>query len=78
MYRALKRAVAGEVFAAFAGHWAVPDCADLRPARQAKNITPTTVASALHVWPFRVGELEVGRRRDDVFAERYRQWLNAT
>lgn len=77
VYRALKRAVAREVFAALAGHCAVPDYTDLRPARHAKNITLTTVATALDVWPARVGELELGRRRDDDFANRYRAWLNA-
>ncbi|WP_139142754.1 XRE family transcriptional regulator [Humibacillus sp. DSM 29435] len=53
------------------------DYTDLRPARRAKNITLTTVAAALHVWPARVGELELGRRRDVDFADRYRAWLTA-
>ena len=77
VYRALKRAVAREIFAALTGHCEVPQYGDLRPARRAKNITLTTAAAALNVWPSRVGELELGRRRDDAFAERYRQWLNA-
>ncbi len=77
VYRALKRAAAREVFHALSGHCAVPDYTDLRPARRAKNITLTTVAAALDVWPARVGELELGRRRDDDFADRYRCWLNA-
>ncbi len=77
VYRALKRAVAREVFAALTGHCAVPDYTDLRPARRAKNITLTAVATALDVWPARVGELELGRRRDDDFADRYRAWLTA-
>jgi len=55
----------------------VPQYADLRPARRAKNITLTTVATALNVWPARIGELELGRRRDDDFAATYRAWLNA-
>jgi transposase len=76
VYRALKRAVAREVVAALAGHCKVPQHRDLRPARRAKNITLTTVATALGVWPARVGELELGRRRDDAFADRYRAWLN--
>jgi transposase len=77
VYRALKRAVAREIHRALAGHCAVPDYTDLRPTRQTKNITLTQVADALDVWPARVGELELGRRRDDAFADRYRQWLNA-
>jgi transposase len=77
VYRWLKRAVAREVFAALTGHCEVPQYGDLRPTRRAKNITQTTVAPALGVWPARVGELELGRRRDDDFADRYRAWLNA-
>ena len=77
VYRALKRAVAREIYRALAGRCEVPDYSDLRPARRAKNITLTAVATQLGVWPARVGELELGRRRDDHFAERYRQWLNA-
>lgn len=77
VYRSLKRAIAREVFQALIGNCAVPNYSDLRPARQAKNITLTTVAAALGVWPSRVGELELGRRRDDEFAHRYREWLTA-
>ena len=77
VYRALKRAVAREVFAALTGHCEVPQYGDLRPARRAKNITLTTAATALNVWPARIGELELGRRRDDGFASTYRAWLNA-
>lgn len=76
-YRALKRAVAREIFQALIGNCAVPDYSDLRPARQAKNITLTNVADALGLWPARVSELELGRRRDDDFANRYRDWLKA-
>lgn len=77
VYRALKRAVAREIFRALTGQCAVPDYTDLRPARRAKNITLTTVAENLNVWPARIGELELGRRRDDQLAERYRRWLTA-
>ena len=55
----------------------VPDYSDLWPARRAKNITLTAVATQPGVWPARVGELELGRRRDDEFANRYRASLNA-
>jgi len=77
VYRALKRAVVREVYRALTGRCAVPDYTDLRPARQGKNITLTTVAGALDVWPSRVSDIELGRRRDDAFAERYRAWLDA-
>lgn len=75
VYRALQRALAREVFAALAGRCTVPDYTDLRPARRAKDITLTAVATALD--PARVSELEPGRRRDDDFADRYRAWLTA-
>ena len=77
VFRALKRAVAREVFHALAGHCAVPDYGDLRPARRAKNLTLTAAAANLGVWPSRIGELELGRRPNDELAARYRAWLNA-
>jgi len=77
IYRALKRAVAREVFTALSGRCEVPQYGDLRPARRAKNINLTTAAAHLRVWPARIGELELGRRRDDQLADRYREWLTA-
>lgn len=77
VFRSLKRAVAREVFHALAGHCAVPDYSDLRPARRAKNLTLTAAAAHLGVWPARVGELELGRRPDHDLATRYRDWLTA-
>jgi hypothetical protein len=35
------------------------------------------LATALDVWPACIGELELGRRRNDDFADRYRAWLKA-
>ncbi|QTV79257.1 IS110 family transposase [Microbacterium sp. NIBRBAC000506063] len=77
VFRALKRAVAREIFQALAGHCAVPDYSDLRSARRAKNLTLTAAALHLGVWPARVGELELGRRPNDDLATRYREWLTA-
>ena len=77
VFRALKRAVAREVFNALTGHCAVPDYSDLRPARRAKNLTLTAAATHLGVWPARIGELELGRRPNDELATRYRAWLEA-
>lgn len=77
VFRALKRAVARQVFHALAGHCAVPDYSDLRPARRAKNLTLTAAAQHLGVWPARIGELELGRRPNDDLATRYRAWLQA-
>ena len=51
VYRALKRAVAREIYRALAGRCEVPDYSDLRPARRAKNITLTTVATQLGSGP---------------------------
>lgn len=76
VFRALKRAIAREVFHALTGHCAVPDYSDLRPARRAKNLTLTTAAQHLGVWPARIGELELGRRPNNELATRYRAWLN--
>ena len=77
MFRALKRAVAREVFNALTGRYAVPSYSDLRPARRAKNLTLTAAANHLGVWPARIGELELGRRPNDELAARYRAWLQA-
>lgn len=77
VFRALKRAVAREVFNALVGHCSVPDYSDLRPARRAKNLTLTTAAAHLGVWPARIGELELGRRPNDELAAAYRKWLSA-
>ena len=43
-FRALKRAVAGEIYRALTGRCEIPDYTDLRPTRQAKNITLTQAA----------------------------------
>lgn len=77
VYRALKRAVAREIYQALTGNCTVPDYSDLRPRRTAKNITLTKAATALGTWPIRISELELGRRRNDELATRYRQWLLA-
>jgi transposase len=75
--RKLKRAVAREVFKLLTRQIAVPDYADLRPARQAKNITITAAAGHFGVWPTVISRIERGLQRDDTFAETYRNWLQA-
>ncbi|WP_264081228.1 hypothetical protein [Streptomyces spectabilis] len=75
--RLLKRAIAREVLRYLTTPVAVPDIADLRPARQAKNITLTTVAEHFGVWPAAISCLERGTRRDDALADAYRDWLTA-
>jgi len=77
VFRALKRAVAREVFPSLTGQCTVPDYTDPRPARRAKNLTLTAAAAHLGVWPARIGELELGRRPNDQLATAYQDWLNA-
>jgi transposase len=77
VFRALKRAIAREIYQALTGHCTVPDYTDLRPARRAKNLTLTAAATHLGVWPARIGELELGQRPNDELADRYRKWLQA-
>ncbi len=74
VFRALKRAIAREVFRSLTGQCTVPDYTDLRPARRAKNLTLTAAAAHLGVWPARIGELELGRRPNDQLAAAYRDW----
>jgi transposase len=75
--RKLKRAIAREIFKLLTRQIAVPEYADLRPARQAKNITVTAAANHFGVWPTVISRIERGLQRDDTFAENYRKWLQA-
>ncbi|MFJ4185490.1 IS110 family transposase [Kitasatospora sp. NPDC089509] len=75
--RLLKRAIARDVFRCLTTTVAVPGIADLRPLRQAKNITLTAVAGHFEVWPATISTLERGIRRDDDLANAYREWLTA-
>lgn len=75
--RLLKRAIAREIFRYLTTTVAVPEIADLRPARQAKNITLTAAANHFGVWPAVISNIERGHRRDDAFAASYRDWLTA-
>lgn len=75
--RKLKRAIAREIFKLLTRQIAVPEYADLRPARQAKNITLTAAANHFGVWPTVISRVERGLQRDDTFAETYRSWLKA-
>ncbi|MFE7524576.1 hypothetical protein ACFU7Y_02495 [Kitasatospora sp. NPDC057542] len=75
--RLLKRAIAREIFRCLTATVTVPEIADLRPARQAKNITLTAVANHFGIWPATISTLERGIRRDDDLANAYREWLTA-
>ena len=75
--RKLKRAIARETFKLLTRQIAVPEYADLRPARQAKNITVTAAANHFGIWPTVIFRIERGLQRDDTFADTYRNWLRA-
>ncbi|MFF9573202.1 hypothetical protein [Streptomyces sp. NPDC014685] len=73
--RLLKRAIAREIFRYLTTLITAPGASDLRPARQAKNITLTTVAEYFGVWPTVISCIGRGTRRDDGLAHAYRDWL---
>lgn len=75
--RKLKRAIAREIFKLLTRQIAVPEYADLRPARQTKNITVTAAANHFGVWPTMISRIERGLQRHDAFANTYRNWLKA-
>ena len=75
--RMLKRAICREVFHHLTRPRAVPDWTDLRPTRQAKNITLTAAAAHFNVWPTIISRLERGQSRNDELAQHYRNWLTA-
>ena len=75
--RLLKRAIAREVFKSLARGLVAPDLADLRPARQAKNITLRGAARAMNTYPNKILRTERGTLPDYDLAEGYRAWLNA-
>jgi transposase len=74
--RLLKRAIAREVFRLLTRPGLVDDYSDLRPARQAKNLS-LAVAHHFGVPIITVSRLERGCQRNDTLAANYRQWLTA-
>ncbi|KRE23333.1 IS110 family transposase [Agromyces sp. Soil535] len=74
--RCLKRAIARDVFNLLTNPVDVPRTDDLRGLRQERGISQTTAAHALGLWPGRISDLELGRRRDDDLANAYRRWLH--
>jgi transposase len=75
--RLLKRAIAREMFRTLTRPAPIDDYRDLRPARQAKNLTLETVAKQFGVPVITVSRLERGHQRNDTLANQYRQWLTA-
>lgn len=75
--RILKRAIAREIFKSLTRGLAAPDLDDLRPARQAKNITLTAAAAAMDTYISKLARTELGTYPDYELAQRYRTWLTA-
>jgi transposase len=75
--RRLKRAIAREIFRLLTRPAPLDDYRDLRPARQAKNLTLATVATHFGVPPITISRLERGHHRNDTLPNNYRQWLTA-
>jgi transposase len=75
--RMLKRAIAREIYRYLTRSVEVPDHRDLRPARQAKNLTLTAAAHHLRVRTATISRIERGQQRNDQLATRYRAWLAA-
>lgn len=73
--RCLKRHVANEVYTHLTRPAPVPQIDDLRPLRKQKRLTLEVVAQHFGVWPAKISTLERGKRRDDDFAETYREFL---
>lgn len=74
--RMLKRAIAREIYRYLTQQIDPPGYQDLRPARQAKNITLTAAAQHFGLWPTIISRLERGLQRNDDLASQYRTWLN--
>jgi transposase len=74
--RLLKRAIAREMFRHLTAPCPIDDYSDLRPTRQARNITLPSAATHFGVWPTVISRLERGLARDDTLATNYRRWLN--
>jgi transposase len=75
--RLLNRAIAREIFRLLTRACPIDDYTDLRPARQAKNITLAAVANHFGIPIITVSRLERGKQRNDDLATNYRQWLTA-
>jgi DNA-binding XRE family transcriptional regulator len=75
--RLLKRAICREIYRLLTRPCPVPQWEDLRPTREAKGITLTTVAQHFGVWPATISTLERGLHRDDELTTSYRAWLAA-
>lgn len=73
--RLLKRAIAREIFKLLTRACAFDDYSDLRPTRQAKNITVTAAAEHFGIGSITISRLERGQHRNHTLATTYRHWL---
>ncbi|HEY0891192.1 MAG TPA: transposase [Nocardioides sp.] len=73
--RILKRAIAREMFKQLTRPHEDLDVRDLRPARQAKNITIHAAAAAIGVAPMTISRTERGKFVTPEVVNRYRAWL---
>lgn len=73
--RILKRAIAREMFKQLTRPHPDLGVGDLRPARQAKNLTLHAVARALDLDPMTISRTERGRFITPEVVNRYRHWL---
>lgn len=73
--RILKRAIAREMFKQLTRPHEGLGIQDLRPARQAKNITLHAAASALGLDPMTISRTERGKFVTPEVVNRYREWL---
>ena len=73
--RILKRAIAREMFKQLSRPHQDLGVHDLRPTRQAKNITIHAAARALHLDPMTISRTERGQFITPEVVNRYRQWL---
>lgn len=74
--RILKRAIAREMFNQLTRPHDALGISDLRPARQAKNLTLHAAAHALGLDPMTISRTERGKFITPEVVERYREWLN--
>ncbi|MGZ4660173.1 MAG: IS110 family RNA-guided transposase [Arthrobacter sp.] len=74
--RCLKRYIAREIYAQLLHPQPAPDAGALRALRKTKKITLQAAADNLRVWPSALSRFERGQSRDEVFHQRYENWLN--
>jgi hypothetical protein len=73
---AIRRYIAREIYDQLLHPQPAPDAGALRALRKTKRITLQAAADKLHVWLSALSRLERGLTRDDLFHQRYENWLN--